>query len=690
MRLRELSMASRPLLLLLWSGTFLLLALLGTVVVLELGSERDRAETSAIRENQNRAIAFEQFVTRTFEAAELAATHLGPHYIGHVPPGSAPRAITDPVARNPLFAGVVIADAAGNIGWTTFGPAARRNVADGAAFRALQGGTSRYAMVVGDPLHSPTLGRAVIPLTHAIRDHDGSFGGIVTILIPVQALTGFNQGADLRALDLISVLRLDGMTLARRTGGRVTWGEDLAGRLVMQRQLADPNASYLGPNSVDGTMRYFSQRRIPRYGIFATAGVGQADVLRPVERRARIYWGAFALLALAVVAFSGALSWALRRRDRAVAAMAQSNARLHEAQRLGRIGDWTFEIESDRLIWSEHLCEMFGRDPADNVLSRDEALAYLDPTGRAELLAMIDAVCETREARECEVTVRESGCEGIGCEGGGRESCHRIRVMPLRAAGGPAPGLFATVQDITAEKRHERLRDEVAQIARVEAMNMVGATAVHELSQPLTAASNYVAAAHALAVRQAPGDAVLVVGRLEEAGRHIGFTRNIVQRVRDMVSDRTDMVPGASVRDIVQDAIALVWLAAPGWKGEIAQRLGVVESRVAADQIQVQQVLLNLLRNACQAAAHTGAPQIVLSSALHCGESILFAVEDNGPGIAPELGDIFSPFASSKRDGLGLGLAVSRAIVQSYGGRMWVDHAHAPGARICFTLPLEK
>jgi PAS domain S-box-containing protein len=675
-------LASRPLLLLLWTGTLLLLALLGSAVALELRSERHRAEESAIRENQNRAIAFEQLVTRTFEAAELAATHLGPHYAGRVEPGSAPRPIVDPVARNPLFAGVTIADAAGNIGWTTFGPAARRNVADHPAFRALRDRKWPHALLVGDPLRSTTLGRAVIPLSRAFRNHDGSFGGVVTILIPVQALTGFNQGAQLRSLDLISVLRLDGMTLARRTGGRVTWGENLAGRLVMQRQFAEPNGTYLGPNSIDGTMRYFSQRRIARYGIFATAGLGQEDVLRPVARRARIYWSAFALLAFAVIAFSGALSWALRRRDRAVAAMAQSNARLHEAQRLGRIGDWTFDAESNRLIWSEHLCEMFGRDPADNVLGRDEALAYLDPTGRAELLAMVDAVCETHQARECEVAAREAD---------GRERHHRIRVTPVLPVGeGAECGLFATVQDISAEKHHERLRDEIAQIARVESMNMVGATAVHELSQPLTAASNYVAAAHALAVRQAPGDAVLVVERLEEAERHIGFTRNIVQRVRNMVSDRADSVPGASVLDIVQDAIALVWLAAPGWKGEIAQRLNVAESRVAADQIQVQQVLLNLLRNACQAAAQAGTPHVVLSSALHCADSVVFAVEDNGSGIAPEMGDIFSPFASSKRDGLGLGLAVSRAIVQSYGGRMWVDRAHQPGARICFTLPLEK
>lgn len=680
MRLRDLSLASASQRLLLWAGSLLLLALLGAAVAEENRSERMHAEASAIRENQNRAIAYEQFVTRTFEAAELAAIHLATHYAGSFEAGSMPRPLDDPIARNPLFAGILVADAEGDIGWTTVRRPRLRNIADRPGFRALRDSNSQRMLFVSDPNLSPSLGRPVVPFARAIRGADGSFLGTVNVLIPVEALVAFNQSAQLRPLDLISVFRLDGMTLARRTGGRVTWGENLAGKLVMQRQLAEPNGWYLGPNAIDGTLRYFSQRRIARYGIFSTTGVGHADVMAPVRESARRDWAAFALLAVAVLSFTAMLSWSLGRRDRAVAALARSNVRLREAQRLGKIGDWTFDPHTERLTWSTHLCEMMGRDPADNILTEEEALAYLAPASRAELLETIKA-CETdksRGAHECEVLTLATA---------GGERWLRIRVTPLP---GDPPRLFAIVQDVSVEKRHQQLRDEVAQIARVESMNMVGATAVHELSQPLTAASNYVAAAKALAARAAPGDAALVVERLEEASRQLGFTRNMVQRVRDMVTDRADSVPGASVRDIVEDAVALLWLAAPGWKGEVDQRLDVATARVAADQIQVQQVLLNLLRNACQAAAHSGAPHVVLSGRLHSADSVVFAVEDNGPGIPAGVGDIFSPFASTKRDGLGLGLAVSRAIVQSYGGSMWIDSRHAPGARICFTLPLEK
>lgn len=680
MRLRDLHLTSRPLFFLIWAGCFSLLAVLGAVVAFEMHDERRSAEVEAVRNNQNRAIAYEQFVRRTFEAAELAATHLGPHYRGRFVAGAAPRPIDDPVARNPMFAGVAVADAAGNIGWTTFGPAPRPNIADRPSFRALRDGTSRYAMFVSDPMISAAFGRPVIPLSKAILAPDGGFDGIVTVFIPVESLTGFNQGAELRPLDLISVFRLDGMTLARRTGGRVTWGENLAGKLVMQRQLAQPNGWYLGPNAIDGTLRYFSQRRIARYGIFSTTGVGHVDVMAPVDESARLDLAAFALLALAVIAFTGLLTWSLHRRDRAVAAVARTNARLHEAQRLGQIGDWTFEDATRQLICSRTLSEMVGRDPADNVVTLDQALAYLAPGSTETFAETIAAVRATHAPAECEVMVRPAG---------GGEVCHRVRIRPMTEEEG-GPGLFATVQDVTAEKRHERLREEIAQIARVESMNMVGATAVHELSQPLTAASNYVAAARALAAREAPGDAALIVERLEEAARHLGFTRNIVQRVRDMVTDRTDVAPGASVTDIVEDAVALVWLAAPEWKREIVQQLWVTDAHVAADQIQVQQVLLNLLRNACHAASESEAPHVAVASAPHGDAEVMFCVSDNGPGIDPELGDIFSPFASTKRDGLGLGLAVSRAIVQSYGGRMWVDTGHVDGARICFTLPLER
>lgn len=680
MRFRDLSLASRPLILLVWTGSLLLLAALAVASTLQLRAERLRAEEAAVRENQNRAIAFEQYITRTFEAAELAAEHLALRYGERLESQPLLQRIEDPLAANPLFAGISIADARGDIHWTSFPNAVTRNIARYPAFQAARQSRPGQSLLVDVPLPLRDGGKTVIPLSHSIRAADGSFAGMVSLMIPVEAFTDFNHGAQLRPLDLISVIRADGITLARRTGSRVSWGEDLRGRLVMKHQAVEPNGTYLGPSSIDGIRRYFSHRRIAQYGVFVTVGLGQDDALRGLGGRARWHWAALALLAAAVIAFSAALSWGLRRRDRGVHALAESNARLREAQRLGRIGDWEYDLRSERFFWSDQLCELYGRSPAEDVLRRDEVLACLEPESREQLVQAIDRARTTGEPQQCEVVVHRLD---------GDEAYHRIRITAVRGANGEVERLFATEQDITAEKLHERLRDEVAQIARVEAVNLMGATVAHELSQPLTAASNYVAAAHALAVRQAPGDAGLVVERLEEAERHIGFTRNIVQRVRDMISDRTDSTDSAPVLDIVEDAIALAWLAAPGWKGQITQRLDVAAPRVAADKIQVQQVLLNLLRNACEAAAAAPEPCVTLSTSATTPDSVTFAIDDNGPGIAPELGDIFSPFASSKRDGLGLGLAVSRAIVQSYGGRMWIDHAHTGGARICFTLPLE-
>ncbi|MBO9621716.1 MAG: PAS domain-containing protein [Sphingomonas sp.] len=680
MRFRDLSLASRPLILLVWTGSLLLLAALAVASTLQLRAERLRAEEAAIRENQNRAIAFEQFVTRTFEAAEVAAEHLTLRYGQNLDSQPLLQRIDDPLAANPLFTGISIADARGNIHWTSFPDAVTRNIARYPAFQAVRDAPPGASLLVDRPLALRGKGHTVIPLSHPIRARDGSFAGMVSLMIPVEAFTDFNHGAQLRPLDMISVIRADGITLARRTGSRVSWGEDLRGRLVMEHQATDPNGTYLGPSSIDGIRRYFSHRRIARYGVFVTVGLGYDDALRGLTGRRHWHWAALALLAATVIAFSAALTWGLKRRDRGVQALGESNDRLREAQRLGRIGDWEYDLKTERFFWSDQLCQLYGRDVADDVQQRDQVLACLEPDSREELARAIDAARATGEPQQCEVMVQRAD---------GDEACHRIRITAVRGAEGTVERLFATEQDITAEKLHERLRDEVAQIARVEAVNLMGATVAHELSQPLTAASNYVAAAHALAVRQAPGDAGLVVERLEEAERHIGFTRNIVQRVRDMVSDRTDSTDSAPVLDIVEDAIALAWLAAPGWKGEIAQRLDVAAPRVAADKIQVQQVLLNLLRNACEAAALAAEPRVTVSTTAKTSDAVTFAIDDNGPGIAPELGDIFSPFASSKRDGLGLGLAVSRAIVQSYGGRMWIDHAHAGGARICFTLPLE-
>jgi two-component system sensor kinase FixL len=100
--------------------------------------------------------------------------------------------------------------------------------------------------------------------------------------------------------------------------------------------------------------------------------------------------------------------------------------------------------------------------------------------------------------------------------------------------------------------------------------------------------------------------------------------------------------------------------------------------------------MLNLLRNACDATRGREAPAIVVASA-HAGEDgILVAVSDNGPGFSQPDGARFSPFASTKEGGLGLGLSISRTIVESHGGRIWTEDRKGEGARVCFTLPAPR
>lgn len=227
-----------------------------------------------------------------------------------------------------------------------------------------------------------------------------------------------------------------------------------------------------------------------------------------------------------------------------------------------------------------------------------------------------------------------------------------------------------------------------ADLAHVQRLNIgweMASALAHELNQPLTAAMNYAQAA--LRLTPADTNAATLMGRsvdqIERAGRIIHGLRGFMQK--------GPLCPAATrLAEVVEDAVLLVAPEA-GDSGVMVQVANLAAlPPVLADRTQVEQVLVNLLRNASQAVAATGAPEgLVHVSGRHTGQAVEVVVADTGPGIPAEVADrLFEPFVTTKAAGMGLGLSISRSIVESHGGRLWAESNPAGGTLFRFTLPL--
>ena len=248
------------------------------------------------------------------------------------------------------------------------------------------------------------------------------------------------------------------------------------------------------------------------------------------------------------------------------------------------------------------------------------------------------------------------------------------------------------LRDLTAQEEadahlHE-LQNELIRMSRISAAGTLAAALAHELNQPLTAIANYVQSCSALVSRHKGHVPKDLEKALHEAGREALRAGEIVHRLREFVSRGTlerQLVAPRHLADIARD------LGAVGAKARnikctlrIAQDLPLV----LVDEIHIQQVLLNLIRNGFEALTQGGEISI---SATRQDQMICFCVADNGPGIEPGKEDsIFEAFITGKADGMGMGLAICRTIVEAHGGRLWHAPVAGGGAAFYFTLPIAE
>ncbi|MDE2488591.1 MAG: PAS domain S-box protein [Alphaproteobacteria bacterium] len=242
----------------------------------------------------------------------------------------------------------------------------------------------------------------------------------------------------------------------------------------------------------------------------------------------------------------------------------------------------------------------------------------------------------------------------------------------------------------TTERRLQELQSELVHVSRLTAMGEMASALAHELNQPLSAIANYLkGSARLLDAPEVPRPRL--ADALEKASEQALRAGQIIRRLRDFVARGETDRRVESLPKLVQEASALALVGAKEHGVRVRFRYDRTVDLVLADKVQVQQVLLNLIRNAIDAMESS--PRKELTIAVERGGEDLaeVVVTDTGPGVSDEVSaHLFQPFVTTKAAGMGVGLSISRTIVEAHGGRIWVARAPAGGAEFHFTLRMAE
>ena len=247
------------------------------------------------------------------------------------------------------------------------------------------------------------------------------------------------------------------------------------------------------------------------------------------------------------------------------------------------------------------------------------------------------------------------------------------------------------VRDLTehqkTEARLQELQSELVQISRLTAMGEMASTLAHELNQPLAAISNYLRGSRRLLESGSDADRGRVREAVDKAADQALRAGHIIRRLRDFVARGESERRVESLNKIIEEASALALVGAKEHGIRVRFQFDPRVDLVLADKVQIQQVLLNLMRNAIDAMQDSARRELTIATAAWGDGEAFVRVSDTGPGIAAEIADqLFQPFITTKPQGMGVGLSISRTIVEAHGGRIWVDQNPGGGAVFCFTL----
>lgn len=232
-------------------------------------------------------------------------------------------------------------------------------------------------------------------------------------------------------------------------------------------------------------------------------------------------------------------------------------------------------------------------------------------------------------------------------------------------------------------------RSELARLARLNELGEMASTLAHELNQPLSAIANYVQGCRRMIDKLDDEHARRLRGALDETARQAIRAGDIIRHLREFVTRGETEKSPEDIKHLVEEAGALALVGSRERGVKSIFEFGADSGMVVADGVQIQQVLVNLMRNAVEAMRESPRRELVVRTRPLNGQRMLVEVEDTGPGISDEVMDrLFQPFVTTKSGGMGIGLSISRRIIESHGGELTAQRNKAGGATFSFTLPL--
>lgn len=369
-------------------------------------------------------------------------------------------------------------------------------------------------------------------------------------------------------------------------------------------------------------------------------------------------------------------------RKRAEEQLRRSEAFLAEGQHLARIGNFSWRVVADEILWSEQLYRIFQFEQGTPI-----TLKRIRSRVHPEDITMLDDMIE--QARK-----------GVG----DFEYEHRL-LMPdgsVKYVHLLAHGIrdnqqqleyIGAAQDVTqrrcSEEALSKARSELAQVARVTTLGILTASIAHEVNQPLSG----IVTNASTCLRMLSADPPNVDGARETARRMIrdgNRASDVITRLRALFSKKEDAIEVVDLNDAAQEVIAVSLTDLQRNQVILRTELASDLSPVLGDRVQLQQVILNLLRNASEAmnSVEDRPRELAITTENDPGGRVRLSVKDVGAGFIPEVTDrLFEAFYTTKNSGMGIGLSVCRSIIEKHHGRLWASLNDGPGATFSFSVP---